>query len=250
MTLSFMTTLPNLMSIFRLFILSLLISMAPTLPIVAQGKKPFPIDLIPTAFRSQVQALVEQSDFQFQTSTVPKKVKVASMEILFDHPRLSAAMWRHCQYSPSFFAFEEASNTFSINDTKGLTGRLTLLYSVPGHRIYWVQGKAEAGRLKPFAPAVGAQMITSYRYWETEKGFETQLDTWTKLDNALLGFLAQPFRKYVQGRQDEFIGYINSNIALFGESIELNSIEFRDSDLILADPRIQRDFTRLYSKFP
>jgi hypothetical protein len=93
-------------------------------------------------------------------------------------------------------------------------------------------------------------MITSYRYWETEKGFETQLDTWTKLDNALLGFLAQPFRKYVQGRQDEFIGYINSNITLFGESTELNSIEFRDSGLILADPRIQRDFNSLYSKFP
>ena len=245
-----MTTLPNLVSISRLSILSLLMSVASTLPTVAQGKKPFPIDLIPAAFRSQVQALVEQSDFQFQTSTVPKKVKVSSMEMLFDHPRLSAAMWRHCQFTPSFFAFEEAPNTFSINDTKGLTGRLTLLYSVPGHRIYWVQGRAEAGRLKPFAPAVGAQMITSYRYWETEKGFETQLDTWTKLDNALLGFLAQPFRKYVQGRQDEFIGYINSNIALFGESTELNSIEFRDSGFILADPRIQRDFNRLYSKFP
>ena len=250
MTLSFMTRLPNPVSISRLSILSLLIFVASTLPAVGQGKKPFPIDLIPAPFRSQVQALVEQSDFQFQTSTVPKKVKVASMEMLFDHPRLSAAMWRHCQFTPSFFAFEEAPNTFSINDTKGLTGRLTLLYSVPGHRIYWVQGKAEAGRLKPFAPAVGAQMITSYRYWENEKGFETQLDTWTKLDNALLGFLAQPFRKYVQGRQDDFIGYINSNIALFGESTELNSIEFRDSDLILADPRIQRDLNRLYSKFP
>ncbi len=224
--------------------------MVSTLPTVAQGKKPFPIDLIPAAFRSQVQALVEQSDFQFQTSTVPKKVKVSSMEMLFDHPRLSAAMWRHCQFTPSFFAFEEAPNAFFIDDTKGLTGHLTLLYSAPGHRIYWVQGKAEAGRLKPFAPAVGAQMITFYRYWETEKGFETQLDTWTKLDNALLGFLAQPFRKYVQGRQDEFIDYINSNIALFGESTELNSIEFRDSGLILADPRIQRDFNRLYSKFP
>ena len=245
-----MTRLPNPVSISRLSILSLLIFVASTLPAVGQGKKPFPIDLIPAPFRSQVQALVEQSDFQFQTSTVPKKVKAASMEMLFDHPRLSAAMWRHCQFTPSFFAFEEAPNTFSINDTKGLTGRLTLLYSVPGHRIYWVQGRAEAGRLKPFAPAVGAQMITSYRYWENEKGFETQLDTWTKLDNALLGFLAQPFRRYVQGRQDEFIGYINSNIALFGESTELNSIEFRDSDLILADPRIQRDFNRLYSKFP
>ena len=244
MTLSFMTTLPNPVSISRLSILSLLIFVASTLPAVGQGKKPFPIDLIPAAFRSQVQALVEQSDFQFQTSTVPKKVKVASMEMLFDHPRLSAAMWRHCQFTPSFFAFEEAPNTFSINDTKGLTGRLTLLYSVPGHRIYWVQGKAEAGRLKPFAPAVGAQMITSYRYWETEKGFETQLDTWTKLDNALLGFLAQPFRKYVQGRQDEFISYINNNIALFGESTEVNSTEFQDSSFVLADPRLPNKFNK------
>ena len=244
MTLSFMTTLPNPVSISRLSILSLLIFVASTLPAVGQGKKPFPIDLIPAAFRSQVQALVEQSDFQFQTSTVPKKVKVASMEMLFDHPRLSAAMWRHCQFTPSFFAFEEAPNTFSINDTKGLTGRLTLLYSVPGHRIYWVQGRAEAGRLKPFAPAVGAQMITSYRYWETEKGFETQLDTWTKLDNALLGFLAQPFRKYVQGRQDEFISYINNNIALFGESTEVNSTEFQDSSFVLADPRLPNKFNK------
>jgi len=168
------------------------------------------------------------------------------MEILFDHPRLSAAMWRHCQFAPSFFAFEEDPGTFSINDTKGLTGRLTLLYSVPGHRIYWVQGRAEAGRLKPFAPAVGAQMITSYRYWETEKGFETQLDTWTKLDNALLGFLAQPFHKYVQGRQDEFIAYINSNIALFGESTELNILEFENSKFISMDPKIQ--FNYIYSK--
>ena len=222
--------------------------MASTLPTVAQGKKPFPIDLIPAAFRSQVQALVEQSDFQFQTSTVPKKVKVASMEMLFDHPRLSAAMWRHCQFAPSFFAFEEAPNTFFIDDAMGLTGRLVLLYSSPGHRIYWVQGRAEAGRLKPFAPPVSAQMITSYRYWETDKGFESQLDTWTKLDNAFLGFLAKPFRKYVQGRQDEFIAYINSNIAIFGESIELNKSEFQNSKSILSDPKIQRNMTELTPK--
>jgi hypothetical protein len=242
-----MSTLPNLVSISRLSILSLLISVASTLPTVAQGKKkPFPIDLIPAAFRSQVQALVEQSDFQFQTSTTPKKVKVASMEMLFEHPRLSAAMWRHCQFAPSFFAFEEDSKTFFIDDTKGLTGRLTLLYSTPGHRIYWVQGRAEAGRLKPFAPAVSAQMITSYRYWETEKGFETQLDTWTKLDNALLGFLAQPFRRYLQGRQDEFITYINSNIALFGESTELNSTEFKKSELILFDTKARKKLDELY----
>jgi hypothetical protein len=101
-----------------------------------------------------------------------------------------------------------------------------------------VQGRAEAGRLKPFAPAIGAQMITSYRYWETDKGFETQLDTWTKLDNALLGYLAQPFRKYVRGRQDEFIAYINSNIALFGESIEVNGADFKNSIFLKSDPKI------------
>ena len=241
-----MSTLPNLVSISRLAILSLLISVASTLPTVAQGKKPFPIDLIPVAFRSQVQALVEQSDFQFQTLTVPKKVKITSMEMLFDHPRLSAAMWRHCQFAPSFFAFEENSNTFFIDDTKGLTGRLTLLYSIPGHRIYWVQGKVEAGRLKPFAPEVSAELITSYRYWESERGFETQLDTWTKLDNTLLSFLAQPFRRYLQGRQDEFITYINSNIALFGESTELNSIEFKKSGLILFDTKARKKLDELY----
>jgi len=247
---SYSTNFSNLSSLYRLCLWRLFFSAVTTIPTIAQVKKTFPIDLIPDTYRTQIIALVERSDFQFQTSTAPKKVKLSTMEILFNHPRMSAAMWRHCQFAPSFFAFEETPNTFFIDDTKGLTGRLVLLFSVPGHRIYWVQGKVEAGRLKPFAPEVSAQMITSYRYWETNQGFQTQLDTWTKLDNPLLGFLAQPFHRYVQGRQDEFIGYINSNIALFGESIELNSIEFRDSDLILADPRIQRDFTRLYSKFP
>lgn len=215
-------------------------------PLDAQGKKPFPIDLIPPSYRAQVQEVVERSDFQFQTSTVPKKVRLSSMEILFDHPRMSSAMWRHCEFIPSFFAFEETPNTFFIDDTKGLTGRLVLLYSVPGHRIYWVQGRAEAGRLKPFAPAVSAQMITCYRYWETDEGFKTQLDTWTKLDNTLLGLLAQPFRRYIQGRQDEFIAYINSNIALFGESTELSTAEFENSRLISLDPKAQKNFKRLF----
>ena len=80
--------------------------MASTLPTVAQGKKPFPIDLIPAAFRSQVQALVEQSDFQFQTSTVPKKVRVASMEMHFEHPRRNPAKWRPFQFDPYLFAIE------------------------------------------------------------------------------------------------------------------------------------------------
>ena len=239
-----------LCSLWKFCISCLLFSAMTTAPLIGQEKKPFPIDLIPDSHRLQVQTLVVRSDFQFQTSTAPKKVKLSSMEILFDHPRMSSAMWRYCQFAPSFFAFEETPNTFFIDDAKGLTGRLVLLYSSPGHRIYWVQGRAEAGRLKPFAPAVSAQMITSYRYWESEKGFETQLETWTKLDNALLGFLAQPFRKYVKGRQDEFISYINSNIALFGESTELNTTEFKDSKLISSDPRIYRDYLKIYSKVP
>ena len=247
---SFLTRTHSLLSLSRLCLSCLLFSAITTVPTSAQGTKTFPLDLIPDSYRSEAQELLERSDFQFQTSTAPKKVKLSSMEMLFDHPRMSSAMWRHCQFAPSFYVFEETPNTFFINDTKGLTGRLTLLYSVPGHRIYWVQGEAKAGRLKPFAPAVGAQMITSYRYWETEKGFETQLETWTKLDNALLGFLAQPFRKYVQGRQDEFIAYINSNIALFGESTELNTTEFKNSIPISLDPRIHRDFVKIYSKVP
>lgn len=246
MTNSFVSHMPKQRSSSGIHLFSFLLLVMSTLPVFAQGRKPFPIDLIPVAFRSQVQAIVEQSDFQFQTSTAPKKIEASFMEMLFDHPRISVAMWRHCQFTPSFFAFEESSNTFFIDDTKGLTGRLILLHSEPGYRIYWVQGAAEAGRLKPFAPAVSAQMITSYRYWETNKGFETQLDTWTKVDNALLGFLAQPFRKYVQRRQDEFIAYINNNIALFGATIKLNSEEYQNLELILVDPKIKKDISRLY----
>ena len=237
-------------SLCRICLLFLLFSAITTVSLIAQEKKSFPLHMIPASYRSQVQVIVERSEFQFQTLTVPKKVKLSSMEILFDHPRMSAAMWRHCGFTPSFFAFEEAPNTFFIDDAMGLTGSLILLYSVPGHRIYWVKGNAEAGRLKPFAPAVSAQMITSYRYWETDKGFETQLDTWTKLDNTLFGFLALPFRKYIKGRQDEFISYINSNIALFGESTEHNTVDFTDSKLISSDPRTQRDFKKLYPKTP
>ncbi len=219
-------------------------------PVLGQGKPNFPSDLIPPTIRPRIQLIVDQSDFQFQTSTLPKKVKLATMEKLFDHPRLSASLWRQCQFVPAFFAFEETRDTFVINDTQGLTGRLTLIYSVPGHRIYWVEGHADTGRLKPFAPSVSAQMITSYRYWETEKGFETRLETWTKLDNSLLGLLAQPFKKYVKNRQDEFINYINNNIALFGESTELNFTEFRDSIFISTDPRLLNEFNKLYKKTP
>ena len=205
-----------------------------------------PIHLIPPQYLAQVNSIVERSDFQFQTTTVPKKVRLTTMETLFSHPRMSAAMWRYCQFQPGFFAFEESPTVFAIDDGRGLTGHLTLLYSAPGHRIYLVRGRAEAGRLKPFAPAVGAQMITSYRYWETANGFETQLETWTALDNRLLGFLAQPFRGYVKGRQDEFIAYINNNIALFGETAEQYPQEFRKKLPDESDLRVWEIFQSLF----
>jgi hypothetical protein len=246
MTNSFVHHVPKQISLSGVHLFIFLLLVISTLPVFAQRRESFPIDLIPGAYRSQVQEIIEQSDFQFQTLTAPKKIEASFMEMLFDHPRISAVMWRHCQFTPSFFAFEESFNTFFIDDTKGLTGRLILLYSEPGHRIYWVQGTAEAGRLKPFAPAVSATMITSYRYWETNNGFEAQLDTWTKVDNALLGFLAQPFRKYVQRRQEEFIDYINNNIALFGATIKLNSEEYHNLELILEDPKIKKDISLLY----
>lgn len=248
MRFSFPTDTRHLQNLLKDYILYFLLSVMTAPLLTAQKKQSFPVDLIPDTYRSQVIEIIERSDFQFQTSTAPKKVKLSSMEILFDHPRMSAAMWRHCQFAPSFFAFEETTNTFFIDDAKGLTGRLVLLYSSPGHRIYLVQGKTEAGRLNPFAPAVSAQMITSYRYWETEKGFETQLETWTKLENALLGYLAQPFRRYIQSRQDEFIAYINSNIALFGESTELNIAEFDNSMLMSLDPKAQESFRSLFKE--
>ena len=91
-------------------------------------------------------------------------------------------------------------------------------------------------------------MITSYPYWDTEKGFETQWDTWTKLDNVLLGFLTQPFRKYVKGRQDEFIAYINGNIALFGETIDINLVEFGNSLSVSSDKTASKDYEYLFTK--
>lgn len=250
MRLYFETLIAMSIQVLRSCMTSLLLLVGWVPFVLAQGKPNFPSDLIPPTIRPRIQSIVDQSDFQFQTSTLPKKVKLATMEKLFDHPRLSASLWRQCQFVPTFFIFEETPDTFEINDTQGLTGRLTLIYSVPGHRIYWVEGRADAGRLKPFAPAVSAQMITSYRYWETEKGFETRLETWTKLDNSLLGFLAQPFKRYIKNRQDEFINYINSNIAFFGESTELNLTVPKDPSLIFSDPRIQSDLNKIYSKTP
>ena len=167
-----------------------------------------PFDQLQPIWREAAKDIVARADFTFETRTPPKRVKVAAMEKLFDHPRLGAAMWRICQFAPAFVAFEEGGapgEHWSIDDMKGLKGTLHLVFRKPGLRVYVVEGAAERGRLKvPFT--IGAKMVTVYRYWESAKGFESHLQTWTALDSAVLGFASKPFRPYIRGRQDEFIG--------------------------------------------
>ncbi|MDE3032584.1 MAG: hypothetical protein KGI56_02875 [Acidobacteriota bacterium] len=200
---------------------------------------------LPPAARAEAQDIVQHADFIFETRTPPRKVRLATMETLFDHPRLAAAMWRNCQFVPAFHAFIHPDGAWSLDDGRGLRGTLRLVYQRPGHRVYLVEGRAEQGRLKtPFA--VGARMLTSYHYWEGKNGFESDLQTWTALDSALLGFFARPFRGYIKSRQDEFIAYINSNVATFGEFADLNPMDFYGPIKQDGDPVALREFKALF----
>jgi hypothetical protein len=223
---------------------ALLLTLAPAL--MAQ----VPFDQLPPYWREAAKDIVARADFAFETRTQPKQVRLAAMEKLFDHPRLGAAMWRICQFVPAFYAFDESpvpGERWSIDDRKGLKGTLNLVLRRPGLRVYVVEGVAEKGRLKvPFA--IGAKMISVYRYWEGPKGFESHLQTWTALDNALLGFAAKPFRGYIRGRQDEFIAYINGNIATFGEYAMRRPEEFHDPLRLEGDPVALRDFETQFLK--
>lgn len=207
-----------------------------------------PFDRLDPGLRVEAEEVVRSADFTFQTRTAPKRVRMATMEQLFDHPRLGAALWRHCQFVPAFHVIEHGPGHWSLDDARGLKGTLHLLVREPGLRAYLVEGRAGAGRLKPMAPAVGARMVTVYRYWEGPRGYESHLQTWTALDSALLGFLAKPFRGYVRGRQDEFIAYINGNVALFGEFAERDPREFREPLMREGDPVAQRDFQRIFGR--
>ena len=191
-----------------------------------------PVDQLNAPDRALVEDVVRRSDFIFETRTPPKRVRVQAMEKLFDHPRLGAAMWRYCQFVPAFYAFVHPDGSWSIDDTRGL-------------RVYYVERRAEQGRLKtPFA--VGAKMVTVYRYWEGPKGFESHLQTWTALDSALLGLVARPFRGYIRQRQDEFIAYINGNIATFGEFAAVDPGEFHGPLKREGDATALRDFETLF----
>ncbi|GLH73067.1 hypothetical protein GETHLI_15690 [Geothrix limicola] len=210
-----------------------------------QAQAPAFLDQLPPAAQVEAMDIVNRADFVFETRTEPKHVRMSTMEKLFDHPVLGAAMWRNCQFVPGFYAFIHPDGAWSIDDTRGLHGTLRLVYKRPGHRVYLVEGRAEKGRLKtPFA--VGAKMLTSYRYWEGKNGFESHLQTWTALDSAVLGALSRPFRGYIKGRQDEFIAYINGNVATFGEFAELSPRDFYGPLKRDGDPMALREFEALF----
>ncbi|WP_291273016.1 hypothetical protein [Geothrix sp.] len=216
-----------------------------SLALLAQAQPPAFLAQLPPAAREEALDIVNRADFIFETQTQPKHVRLATMEKLFDHPRLSLAMWRHCQFVPSFYGFVHPDGAWSLDDGRGLRGTLRLVYQRPGHRVYLVEGRAEKGRLKtPFS--VGARMLTSYRYWESKRGFETHLQTWTALDSALLGVMARPFRGYIKGRQDEFIAYINGNVATFGEFADLSPREFQGPIKRDGDPVALREYEALF----
>jgi hypothetical protein len=197
--------------------------------------------------REEASYIVRKADFSFQTRTQPTRVHMATMEKLFDHPRLGVAMWRHCQFVPRFYAFTHPDGSWSIDDTRGLHGRLRCVLSKPGFRVYLAEGRAEAGRLKaPFA--VGARMAVAYHYWESPRGFETYLQSWTLLDSAILGIASRPFHGYIRHRQDEFIAYINNNIATFGAFAEIDPREFREPLVHEGDHVAVREFDALFHR--
>ena len=98
------------------------------------------------------------------------------------------------------------------------------------------------------SPRVKARMLTSYRYWDGPKGFESHLESWTELDSAVLGFFAKPFRGVLRRKQDQFIAYINGNVAAFGEFAEADPAEYRRALQGEGDLDALRDFERLFRR--
>ena len=115
-----------------------------------------PLNDMSPQHRAWAESILHKPDFNFETRTAPVRVRLATMEKLFDHPRVAAAMWRHCQFAPGLYAFELPSGQLTIDDGRGLRGTLTLAHRQPGLRVYLVDGRVEKGRMSnPFA--VGAQ---------------------------------------------------------------------------------------------
>lgn len=204
-----------------------------------------PLDRMAPSDRAQVQDILDRANFDFTSRTEPKRVHPATMEKLFDHPRMSVAMWRQCQFAPPFFAQELGPGRWNLNDTQGLRAELRLVYARPGWRIYLVDGQAAKG-WHGTPVTVSARMVASYRYSEGPKGFESEIHTWTALDSALLGFMARPFYGYIHHRQEQFIAYINGNIAAFGEAAELAPGDFLDRLKQEGDAASLREYEALF----
>ena len=204
-----------------------------------------PMEALAPHHRVEVQDILDRLDFQFQIRTQPQQVRLSTMDKLFDRPRLAAAMWRHCRFVPALYASESPGHALDIDDARGLHGTLFLVHRQPGLRIYYIEGRVERGRMgNPMA--VGAKMVVAYRYWESGEGFQSHLSTWTALDSAVLAVLTKPFRRYVRRRQEEFIAYINGNIALGGEFAQLSAHEFKEPIQREGDPIAVRQYREVF----
>jgi hypothetical protein len=206
-----------------------------------------PLDKMSLPNRLMAAEIIRSPDFTFQTTTQPAHVRVVTMEKLFDHPRLAAAMWRECQFVPKLYAFALPARGLIIDDCHGLRGTMTLTYREPGMRVYLIEGRVERGRMgNPFP--VGAKMLVIYKYGEGPKGFQSHLQTWTTLDSALLGALTRPFRKFIQRRQEQFMGYIMGNMAMGGEFAESSFDDFLGPIEREGDPVAIRQFHETFKK--
>jgi hypothetical protein len=204
-----------------------------------------PLDKMALSNRILAEEILRKPQFTFQTTTVPVDVRVATMEKLFDHPRLAAAMWRDCQFVPRLFAFTLPDQGLIVDDTRGLKGTLILAYREPGRRVYLIDGRVEKWRMgNPFA--VGAKMVVSYSYWRGPKGFQSHLQAWTTLDSAILGAVTRPFKAYIQHRQEEFISYILGNMSHGGEFAEHNYENFSGPIRREGDPVAVRDYQEVF----
>jgi hypothetical protein len=208
-----------------------------------------PLDAMSLPDRILATEILRKPNFTFQTTTPPARVRLATMDKLFDHPRLAAAMWRECQFVPKLYAFALPAQGLIVDDVNGLRGTLTLAHREPGLRVYLIEGRVAKGRMgNPFA--VGAKMVVVYKYWEGAKGFQSRLEAWTTLDSALLGVLTRPFRKYVQRRQEEFMCYILANMAQGGEFAEGHQDDFLGPIKREGDPLAIHQFVRVFKERP
>jgi hypothetical protein len=206
-----------------------------------------PLEKMSVANQIAAEEILRRPDFTFKATTKPARVRLATMDKLFDNPRLAAAMWRECQFVPKLWAFALPGRALSIDDVQGLSGTLYLGYREPGVRVYLIEGHVGKGRMgNPFP--VGAKMVVIYTYWDSPKGFMSQIQAWTRLDSALLGVLSRPFRRYVQRRQEEFIAYIMGNMAQGGEFAENSHDDFLGPLKREGDPVAIRAFQKIFRK--